>query len=238
MKHRVLLALLLLVFSIPSIVFSESKTISYNNNQKGSRALQFRLSSDFTLTSFQGSAFSGQVFFRDNWAIRAGAGFTYGDEAVLFEQGLANDMDVYQEDQIELEEWSKYFSAIAQVLYYHQGEPLSLYFGFGPYFSYSSSRYDDAGFGFDGNFLYLARSASESTTREIGGELCFGVQLPVASRFAVHAEYSGRLIHNKHEWLYQYFNESEIESSYLQSREVNRWDIVSNGVRFGLSFYF
>jgi opacity protein-like surface antigen len=228
------LLVLSILLSIPLFALSSE----FNSLQKGDQALQYGLNYDFTLQGFKGTAISYQVFPWSNWALRGGFSLSVTNYDIEERAQISDGPYWYGEGSANLEEWYRSFTGRVQLVYFTQGKPISVFLGIGPHLEFRRRRDDRITFRSDGYELYQTRTATETKSTKIGAELSVGIQYPIASRFTVHVEYGGKLLHESSESAEQYWHELEFESSYLRFDETRAWDFFTSPVLVGLSVYF
>ncbi len=227
-----------MLIAIPIVSHAMESNSRFNSNRKGDQALNFAFYYDFVLSSFKNNAVSYQVFPWNNWALRGGVSYWSRNYEIRHQTGLSDGPYYYDEGSEDLEEWNRGFISRVQITYYTQSQPVSAFIGAGPYVEFRRSRYDNVYFQWGDYEFYQTREAEEYKSSYIGGEVSVGVHLPLASRFAIHAEYGGKLVYEKTDRVRQYWNEIEFEESYLSYRESKGWDFNMSSIVLGLSVYF
>src|SRR4030042_4236489 len=135
-KETFYLVLLFVIIFYSQMLFSQTSQDSLKNSlKKGSWSLQFQISQNFTLSSFQGSNLSAKKHFSSRSAIRFGiglSGYSANEEQTINQE---NDNSLHKEYKLDNKligvDLNCYF------LYYpHPQRRINMYFGGGPLFSF------------------------------------------------------------------------------------------------------
>lgn len=187
----------------------------------GAWALQFRISENFTLSTFKGSVVSLKRHYSPSTAIRLGVSVsaltrddalstTYPDTTVDYDRDTDN----------------TYGKLDLQYLHYtNPGSGVSLYLGTGPFVQYGKSTETEAGP--DNRRVRTQKTWSAGATGVLGAEWS------LSSVVGIHAEYgvSAGYTHNT------YSDERE-SPDYSGSQKGHTWSVAGSSVLFGLSVYF
>ncbi|MBD3218642.1 MAG: hypothetical protein GF310_10225 [candidate division Zixibacteria bacterium] len=213
------LTILVTFFLILSCVLTaqEGKALqedSKNSLISGSRSLQFRISNNLTLTSFEGAMISAKKHFTSNSALRFGLGL---------------DIRSGQEDYGAVEEDDNLFELelIAQYIYYTSPKaPVNLYLGTGPQFTYNRHVQDR-------NYEETGEDAAWQYDRSwtIGLLATFGVEWFAIENISFFCEYGASIGYQSR------YMESTPYQGY-QDQETTQFRLSSQTVDFGLSVYF
>jgi len=191
-------------------------------------ALQFRISSNFMLSSFQGSNLSAQYYLKDNRAIRTGFSLS----------GNTNDSEIDRRTTGKSEREQNGFTLVVfsqYLIYPKEFNRINPYFGFGPYFTFSTS--------FDKITLYSQDmdivtndAVSLGLLSSIGGEVyvCDGISLT--------AEYGTRIYYQSSKLINTDKNRMSSDDSWVivsQSKETSQGlKLNYESVLFGVSIHF
>ena len=212
------LTILVTFFLISSCVLNAQEGESLQEDSKnsllsGSRSLQFRISNNLTLTSFEGTMISAKKHFTPNSALRFGVGL---------------DIRSGQEDYGAVKEDDDLFDLelIAQYIYYTSPRaPMNFYLGTGPHFNYNRHVQDR-------DYEETGEDASWQYDRSwtIGLLATFGVEWFAIESISFFCEYGASLGYHAR------LTESTRYES--QTGETKQFSLTSQTVDFGLSVYF
>ncbi|MFO7444939.1 MAG: hypothetical protein R6W90_01175 [Ignavibacteriaceae bacterium] len=213
--------LLIFMFVFAIQVFAQEEDISLDNKY----ALQFQLSSNFTLSSFQGTTLSGKYHFPDNLALRVGLSVTaqnregtgdlaYQDENYL-KYPYADKSDAYGID-----------ITVQLIKYFPVEKNWFIYAGGGPFIS-GNKENSKRDFESDA----LADEETENKVSEAGVKFSGGVEWLVSSNIGIMAEYGFNI-----SW-----GSSKSKSYNYSTHRNSDWDffrIQTVPVKVGISVYF
>lgn len=218
----------------------------------GSKSLQFRIISDFSLSSMDGVSFSGKWHFSDFRALRLGIGLS---------GSISND----ERNSLDKTDHYEYFSyeytntdnnmnmqgfnlASYYVFYAPVKHRTSIYYGLGPAFSFSrnySKRISTSTTELDyyGDSTIVEDSSIDilySTTKTLSAGISnvLGVEIFVAENISFMAEYGINIMYS---WMYEHTNFDEYprrQYPRVSKRNNNEFRIDSNPVKLGVSIYF
>lgn len=210
------------LFFILSLVSTTTAQTSYLDSLDGKFALQFQISDNFQLSSFQGSTLSGKYHLGKRSAIRLGLSIelnSFEKEETILSDTL-NDYGTNRDSKLIG------MSLNAQYIYYLAvNDDIAAFGGIGPFFTYqylNSNEYDP-----DGNFIY-----EQKQTNYIPGlDIIFGVEWWFNKSMSLSAEYGLSLSYSSSNY--------KVKRTYYESKIVlTRWDISAMHVNFGISVYF
>ena len=195
------------------------------------QAMQFRIGSSFSLSSFDGATLAYQRFLGRDVAWRLSLGVDLRYERTEHSEKHAGDYSV--DESFDYPVWGHGVSVSSEWLAY-RGDQVSLFFGGGPRVSYTSYRDEDFDF-YSGTWR---RARHSGDTYSVGLQGCIGIQWAATDWLALHAEYSARCMysHEVQEYLRQ--ETGDDEEHRVESTVRNVFFLDSRGVRFGLSAYF
>lgn len=192
-------------------------------------ALQFRISSNFMLSSFQGSNLSAQYYLKDNRAIRMGFSL-WGD----INNSETDDINSTGENEHNQSGFS--LALFSQYLIYSkQAKNICPYFGIGPNLSFSASY---AKVLIDSNRMSLSKKFNTSLgiVASIGGEVyvCKSISLCAEYGTKINYYYSKTNLTDK--------TRTNINDSWgIQSQDISTGQGLRLGyesVLFGVSIHF
>jgi hypothetical protein len=224
-NSKLKLSIILLATCLTSVTFAAGDSTACNPKW----ALQFAISSNFTLSSFSGSNFSVQRQLKENRAIRLG---------ITLSEALT-DADNERKTTGETFNLSNNFNLkiTSQYLFYCSSvDYIRPYFGIGPYsgmtISYRKSE--------DGTHLTKATDISQSFF--IGAISSLGAEIFLNKKISLLAEYGTSLGYTYS--LSEYTSEarSSVVNSYTITSQTitnqHKITIQSNSVLFGISVHF
>ena len=190
-----------------------------NSLQAGAWALQFRISGDFRLSSFQGTVLSLKHHRSSKSAFRLGLGFDFyvSEESRVSTQTdtiIAGSEEKFDQNRQSIQLEFQYLR------YPNPGPRLSYFVGVGPLIGFNR-RYDQTS----------SVLAEETTTWLVGASGQFGVEWFATRSISFHAEYGAQIT-------YLWLNREEVWSDHVRNVDANRWDISARSLLFGLSAYF
>ncbi len=233
-KFLISISLIFLAFTFNSFAQDDNEQI----NLTGKWALQFQITENFTLSNFDGMAFSGKFHFTDNSAIRTGVDFsTYSSDSEYSNESVLPDTSIFSDESMERGETNIRINL--QYLHYAN-------------LSNSISMFIGAGVSFLGSPAYQRNVNNENNLEKIsfsnsgyGADLIIGVEWFVRSNIGISAEYNSGYLYRKSKTTFTLYEEDNIndeinEENYLQQRTItNTYSSFSNHrVKFGVSVYF
>lgn len=201
------------------------------------KCLQFRIGSNFSLSSFQGSTISYKKHTSENRAYRIG---------ISVSGGILKDSQVYEayDDTDSLHyDYTRNNGDLSialswQLLKYSRSGNAYFYYGYGPNIAY----------GLD--YQKALREETRTTEPEIieeqgldinhgisiGAILLAGVEYFITNSISIHAEYSQGIKYT-YQWN-KYFDDRIGDTTRNTIRKFNAVSLDAGGARFGCSFYF
>jgi hypothetical protein len=210
---------------ILSIAAYAQDSSSYKKNSlvAGAWAMQFQISSNFQVASFQGTAISIKHHSTKSSAFRLGVDFgSINSSEDYTSKALSND-SITDEG---LRDYDRYILNIrSQYIYYPSpNADINLFFGIGPQIIYSWRNTNES------STKVMANSLKENSVG-IGISGTAGVECFATKSISFHSEYNLLFSYN----IYQYQRWTSRELSET-TRKYYEW--TSMGVRFGVSAYF
>ena len=188
-----------------------------NSLQPGAWAVQFRISENFTLSTFAGSILSVKRQFSAHAAVRAGLSLSF--ETSDFETSV-------QDTTLSKDDVNAFgFRLELQYLRYTRPQgKLSPFWGVGPLVGYMDS----------GSKFSSGTTTARQDTRQwdLGMVGSLGVEWFPVSFISVHAEYGLAFTYST------FRSEQKVDSTQSRVQESSAWRFQGDGVLFGLSLYF
>ncbi|MFO7840789.1 MAG: hypothetical protein R6V48_01310 [Fidelibacterota bacterium] len=236
MKKLIIIAtMLLFAFGLLIAGEEDSTKISIAENAK---CLQFRIGSNFSLSSFQGSTISYKKHTSENRAYRVGISVSGRMSKDSQAYDSYNDTDLLHQDY-NINNSGLSIAVNWQLLKYSRSGNIYFYYGYGPNIAY--------GFDYQKNlreaFYYLTETEiiEDQDKRilhriSIGGVLLAGVEYFITASVSIHAEYSQGISYT-YQW-YKIFYDRNGDFTRDEIRKSNTVSLNAGGVKFGCSFYF
>lgn len=222
MKMKYLLQVIVMLTLFSTNIFSqEIEEEKYSPKEKF--ALQFQISDNFTLSSFQGSTFSGKYHFENEDAVRIGFS-VYGFS------GENRTVNVFEPEATTVTNALNTFSfgiRCDYLFYYRSFSNSFIYFGGGPFYSTRNQEINES-------VLHdLDTKISDIDSQKYGAHIVFGVEWFPTKFIGISAEYGYEFYREKTERKIQY----EVADGSIFGEEESR-NAAANSVLFGLSVYF
>ncbi|MCU7494068.1 MAG: hypothetical protein HF314_07240 [Ignavibacteria bacterium] len=240
MKNFFPAAVLFMAFSALQLN-AQTQTPYVSDLSDSSRALQFQISNDFTLISFQGTAISYMHHFTQKSALRIGLSISFRtNNSDYASNGINMDIDtLLQRHLSNSDERTNSFQLNTQYIWYlNPGAKLLLYGGTGPFLGYGySSNHDKETY--DSNPIQYIPSvtSTEGKARNWSAGILgtLGVEWFAAKGISLMAEYG---LKAGYSW-----NKNEIKSVgrltiTKEERNAHGWNLDASSVKLGLSLYF
>jgi hypothetical protein len=247
LKCRILFFVIALI-NLSFVSKAQSQKPDSTDLKCGIWALQFGISSNFTLTSFQGSTIGAKYQLSESRAIRGGITLNGNTStSPTSNSGSINDSSagtMSGNSSIK----SANISFVIQYLWYMNPKaPVHLYAGFGPavsYYYYHSSS-ENPYLNINGNnqgFWVLDNYNSVRTQWAAGGAASIGVEWFACRWLSLRADYNELI---QYQWGSQSSNRmykavsnvNYISSSQSNSSTTKGWTLNSSSVNFGLNVY-
>ncbi len=206
-------------------VYSQDST--YLDKLNGKFALQFQISSNFTLYNFQGTTFSGKYHFGNRSAIRVGVSTQINNSE---DDITASELDSFyvHPSYSNSFDYQTYSVNLQYLNYLTTMEDVGFFIGAGPYVSYAFSKED-----IDTADVFSYNSSSSSTLWNLGIDLLAGIEWMFNDKMTISAEYGVRA--------YYFISESAGDVTYLGkniSSKRKGFNLMPSSIKFGLSVYF
>ncbi len=228
--NTLLLSSFAILVLIPAAIAQENEDPESSSLTEDSRAFQFRITDNFNLTSFNGSAFSYKWHKSESNARRFGISFNNRYQHV--DDSVINDNDESTEN--ESETTRLYFNITVNYNWIHYPDTdseIRFFYGYGPAIGTrlirNNNEKDD-------------RNTSDQTIQGTIGAAGFsGVEWFFHRSMSLHAEYRAGI-----SFTYERFDsktDPSEDSSIIereQTRDNTTVELRSSGVRFGISVYF
>jgi hypothetical protein len=240
-KKRVL-HLFIGLFMICCYSLAQNQSSDVNSLKEGAWALQFGISSNFTLTSFQGTTFSIKYQLSDKSAIRGGISISGSSNNGTGTVSGTNADTSIGSLPTNSSSSSQVISFTLQYLWYtNPSGPIHFYIGLGPVVSYSYSRSNSPNSYDGGNYMYVYAQSSSSTQWGAGGSGSVGVEWFPSQWFSLRAEYGESLQYrwgsNTSMTDYTSIN-NNVPYHSNNSGTTKGWLLSSSSVSFGLNVYW
>ncbi|MCH8495123.1 MAG: hypothetical protein LAT57_05760 [Balneolales bacterium] len=211
---------LILIITIPICFVYGQDSDNSHSLQRGSKALQFEISNNFTLSSFTGSVISYKYHVSDNQARRIGLSLNNS----YIERDLPESETEYKNDQLDVSLGVEY----TWLNYTQPDSDMKFYYGYGPRINVGYVMRDQ---------VFGERSTDmKRNMLGVAGIGYAGVEWFFKSSMSLHAEYRMSAQVN----YYSERNRIEIEGEGTDSSKntITTFTLNGDGVRFGLSVYF
>jgi hypothetical protein len=240
-KHTFISLFLIILLSFSQVTFSQTKDDSSKSSlNKGSWSLQFQISRNFTLDTFQGSNISAKRHFSPKHALRFGIGLTASTQDFNRESQEDNNYHSERKDEVE-DNYTQIDINCYYIYYANPGKQINVYFGVGPLGGYSDFDRSQMGNQIIQDTLYYDIQDSRKVNGySIGIHGLIGVEWFVKKEISIHAEYGSAFSYVK--------EDSEITAIRISSQndedkktsktESSNFEFHSSGVMFGISVYF
>jgi len=222
-----LFRMMILILIIFNILYSKDSTNVYIKDN--SKCLQFQISNDFRLSSFQGSTISFKKHTQNSRAYRFGV-TTYGEIRDL------NDLTDSNTDSLDTRKITDNDNFVlditGQYLKYVPHKHTYFYYGFGPHIIFTKRYQRQQREDYTNSDWELESTLNRYDSKSIQIGLIFvaGVELFISKSFSVHSEYSQEIS-------YYYYWRKQLYSNYDLIENYNVYSFDSGGVKFGCSFY-
>ncbi len=235
MKKLIMIATMLLFSS--AMLFAGGTDSTKTAIAKDAKCLQFRIGSNFSLSSFQGSTISYKKHTSENRAYRVG--ITVSGEMLKDSRTyvLSNDTDSLHRDyNINNNDFS--IAVNWQRLKYSRSGNTYFYYGYGPNISYGLDYQNVLQEEFDTTEPEIIEDQDKRILHgiSVGATLLAGVEYFITASVSIHAEYSQGI-----KYTYQWYKILSNYNEDLIRNDIRRTNAVSlnaGGARFGCSFYF
>lgn len=214
-----------LLIILSTKVYSQDST--YLDKLNGKFALQFQISSNFTLSQFQGGTFSGKYHFGPRSAIRVGISTQINNSEDEISASEIDSFFVHPTYKNSFD-YQAYSVNLQYLNYLTSSESVGFFIGAGPYVSYAFSKQD-----IDTADVLNYQSSNTSTVWNLGIELFAGVEWMFSDKMSLSAEYGLRA--------YYLINEIAQDVTYLGkniSSKRKGFNLMYSSIKFGLSVYF
>lgn len=236
MKKLIMIATMFLFVS--AMLFAGGTDSTKTSIAENAKCLQFRIGSNFSLSSFQGSSISYKKHTSENRAYRVGISLSGRMSKDSQAYNSYNNTDSLHSDyNINNNDFS--IAVNWQFLKYSRSGNMYFYYGYGPNIAY--------GLDYKKNlremFYYLTETEIiEQQDKRIlhgisfGATLLAGVEYFITASVSIHAEYSQGISYT-YQWD-KFFSDNNGEQIKDEIRKFNAVSLNAGGARFGCSFYF
>ena len=221
-QRNLIITLFFFVFSFASF----AQNTSYLDSLEGKYALQFQISDNFNLSSFQGTTFSGKYHFGCRSAVRLGLSLSFGN---VDQDATTNQYDSVNTATNNNKQNSFGVTLRTQYIrYIIETNEIAFYAGGGPFVNYSTSTRKSKITGTTND-----RTIDESSDNfSIGLDLIFGIEWFFNKSMSLSAEYGLNLSYTTRT---REYNADDIVSTNV---DETLYSISGNNINFGISVYF
>ncbi len=238
----VLLVHLMIVNSFSQENTEDKDSTAINGLYKGSWAFQFKISSNFTLNSFNGANIALKYHFSSKNALRIGVSLNTDNRSDNFDnQIIGNPLTTYSVGESDRNAY--YVTVRPLYLFYPKvNKKVSFYLGAGLVLGYGYNKYETNNKTFNGDTLiaktyYMGRLNSYS----IGFSMIGGVEIFVTKYLSLHAEYGSDLSYDYSEEKRERTEESVKNGNKTENvinNNQHKYYFRPSNVLFGVSVYF
>jgi Outer membrane protein beta-barrel domain len=217
---------------------TESDTTKINSLEQGSWSVQFRISNNFTLSSFSGDNISIKYHISANNALRFGLSVNGYDRLLDSNQenGSARKDDGKTND----------FSILLRphYLYYPvTNKNVAIFFGGGPYIYYDYNKSNtDRTYNIADTLFYTENDYRKTTRYYLGISIFAGVEIFILDNLSLHAEYGSVLYYSNYKTertnTRDYSDPDRQNIVTIQNSKDDGYFLSSDNVLFGISIYF
>ncbi|MGH1365750.1 MAG: hypothetical protein ACRBF0_19470 [Calditrichia bacterium] len=239
-KLAVSIFYLSIVLSSALIAQSDSTKVAKNSLEKGARSLQFRVTENFTLSSFDGSDISYKRHTSAKTAQRLGVSILIDLDS---DNGSSNSSNVSggrQDNEVSENQYGLTLNAL-WMKYLTPENRMSFYWGIGPIGGVTFwDRNSKATTIFSDTTMRTSESEQDQLSLQLGGILVFGTEFFVHKQISLTAEYrSTSAFYRSSSDRTQKETDVNGELSTQNSEtSSNRFQIGGSAVYLGLSAYF
>lgn len=236
--------LIIALIAFYSSSLAQNQSSDTTSLKKGVWALQFGISANFTLTSFQGKTLSAAYYLSDRNAVRGGVSISgNSNEGTASTTVIENDTSNGIVPGTNSTNSQSISFILQYIRYVNQSRPIHFYVGLGPSvsYSYSKSSADNSSQYTQRTWVRLTNSSS-STQWSIGAIGSVGIEWFPSPWFSLRAEYGENI---QYQWLRTVSAReyTSNDTSYIPSRTDNSgttkgWSFGSSSINFGLSVYW
>lgn len=236
---------ILVLFAIQSVALAQEDKPFESPLKKGARALHFKVVSDFSLESFEGTAISAKYHLSSSRAIRVGLSFSGTHEDKTEIEGRTDEHSTYDEIYTQTRDIKNTyygFDFLSHYTFYSNPENrVNFFIGFGPHFGFSK---DDTyahyeyllewtGEDIDSSWINNSNRTAIIDNWEIGLSSIIGLDLLVTQNISLMAEY-GILF----DYIWTNEKENYNNDTHGYYNKTTTFSFKSNGVKLGLAVYF
>ena len=206
-----------------------------NSLEKGSWALQFQISHNFTLSSFQGSIISAKRHFSKKRALRFGVSLN-ASISDIDENAASFDSDTLQtlQDNQSNRDFESINVTTQYLVYPTPNDRLSLFFGAGPIFGFSHNK-SETERQIQNRINTTLKSIDKTNQWSLGIDMVLGSEWFIKKNISLLAEYGASL---KYDWKKTTKTTITEDRATATKSKINSINLNANSVKFGLSIYF
>ncbi|MGE5621095.1 MAG: hypothetical protein ACM3U0_00845 [archaeon] len=220
------------------LIIAQTKPQQIEDLTDSSRALQFQIGSNFSLSSFQGSVISYKHHFSRDKALRIGLSvYVDGTKSDGSSEMFTVDRDsLVTGSQNAAKRKENSIQLNTQFIWYlNPGEKLLIYGGAGPFLTYGYGKVNTENKSNDPFIKDKSLNEQKSSTWSPGVKGEIGVEWFAAQNISLLAEYG---LMASYSW-----TETEITSTYplyvqKSNNKLEGWNVRNDTVKFGVTLYF
>ena len=253
MSHSkiIVAASLSLLLAVSCNVDAQTQPADSNSLKPGAWAFQFGITSNFTLTSFQGTTLALAYHTSDHSALRAGITLSGNlTDGTDLQNSVQGDTNQHQASGDNTSHSVNVTAILQQIWYANPQDVIHMYFGVGPSISYSYSKTtrlqnaltSEQTFYSTGYYWTQLNSSSSTTQVGIGARGVAGLEWFPVRWFSIRAEYSEGI---QYQWTTNKTTAQgttsapSIASTSVSDKGSSKgWALNAYGVSFGASIYF
>lgn len=215
--------------------------------KKGAGSLQFRVTPNLTLGSFDGATFSGKWHLSNRKALRIGidiSGFYTNSETNTIRQSTNSQGGLSTETTVEEGERNSTSLSIRSyfMAYPNPGGAMNFYTGIGPFVTWSVGNEDDNTVRtLQGGQMVFNDETGDNSQFNVGLGFVLGIEWFVQSRMSLTAEYLVSAFYstvsNDFDGV-QTDSVTDAQQTNVSESSISQIRIAGNGARLGISVYF
>ena len=230
---KLFLPVFALFISSSMLIARQSTPTSKNSIEDGAWALQFQITNNFTLTSFEGTTISIKHFTSSTNALRLGA--TLGASVSDNDNNSPTSIDSIRATSSNDVNSQSIAVQLHFLVYPSPTSDVNLFLGLGPFGSYFRSRSSvENDHLVDSRDSVLSRSATTGYGWGIGVNALIGAEWFATHGISVSAEYSTSAGYSSSTTTTDF----DVPQSSSSERTSKGFNLNSSSVRFGISAYF
>ncbi|MBN1407076.1 MAG: outer membrane beta-barrel protein [Calditrichaceae bacterium] len=238
MKSNSVILIIFLQFLVFGNLFCQNDSLKINSLYAGSKSIQFRITSNLTLSDFNGGNISAKYHLSNKKAVRIGVTLDAG-------KSESDNKKISGGEEFKDDNSNEFLIGIdAQYLYFPKiNNRVTLFIGVGPEFSYQY--YEGKGelsvYKVD-TLSFITNSSNKRAEYNIGISLIAGVEVFILKYLSIHAEYSSFAYYRYYKSdsfsITDYTDAYQENTGSIYHSESSSYFLRAHDVLFGLSIYF